>query len=684
MRKPLFISTAVILLFSFVSLFTLESFRKTPKAKEPVFIGEFVYSVPLDKHRVFDKAAPDWYHEFIEPRLNDSLMNPIMTGVIEKKISVRSPKYLFTEVLNADSASQSIQFTYINEWNDYDDYTGVETFRSDTEYYACSAYDVVGITFHEDWYYDQASSTLIKKVKGILPLFLDESRDVVEAKFYVPFSDGAVTKRDAGVTGITYDFDLGPQKIDNDGAYAMFGASDAFQIKQVAAWVSFMTTVKQSCHDKNATLCFPAFPQEQVMDATTQNAVLSYVDGAKEIRFKEDWIADYTNMRFAKYVRGVTFGQKTKIMVNIGTDFDSNMVEREFMLAHAFVPMNRSLQKPVLPTAFVADRIAYGAVYNYGKSNVNYPRFETADSLKLVSVLQNIFENARDGKRKIYADTATHFYFDAWQTELFGLTEAQRKEIFWPHQSGYNELDNYYSMRNIDTVPFSKFCGFRFYESWYFDPVNSTFRKNIQGIGATRYGRRPGDEEHYEDKVAVSFGYVNPTDPLDSIRQPKYLVAKNVITPVQINAEESIAMWGNYGSFFEYIYSPQYRENLEFYQRYQLVESVLRNVQAGKMTAWSPSEKNKAFSLPEFNAMLDTVMSDYELARPNLFMAFDELAFDEDWYFNPRTGQIYKHVNAITFGRRLYMQNEYDLNREFEGAPFLTGLRYFTIKVNQQ
>lgn len=670
MKHRLVLSLFITSFFAMVSLISLESFQQ-PAKTEPQSLGEFIYSVKLDKTKDPKQVQTGWFDEFIEPEQNDSLFGKLFRMVLNKKIVVFNPSYPFDRPLAADSAIQLIRK---EDTVEVEDPYNPDVLQMVAVLSEVQPEDVINIIFHEEWFYDRATLTLTKNVKGIIPVIARRNVqtgliDGATPLFYIPFRKTEFQQPDFQLDEISYDYSTDTSFLSHQGWYANVLPGDKKKTQDIAA-EGLMQSLKSTCHDKKTLINSPVYPYDKPLERKDRASVTVSIDSAAIMRFSEDWTADLSTMSFTKHVHNVIFGDEKHLVIPSG-DEAGDVYQMNY---YASVPVNGYVyQRSNSPVQI--DRISYGANYQLN-SSYRYPVFETRDSSAIAGMLTNICERARSMKMPVY--DVNYLYDYAWDKNQEPLTAAGVEGIF-----SYQETIGIVSPENLSVVKDTlmtfyrspdEFCGFSFYETWAFDLAGLTFRKNVYAIAPARFVS-DGISEVLGIKDA--FAYHPPVVNHDSIMQPKYLVAKNIKTPVLVNENELNGSEDDYGKSI-FGYSTNERENIQPSQRYKMIQPIIEQIQAGKVIAWHADDVNKKYPVDEFNTMLDTVMARNGIYdRAFVYAGFNELTFDEDWYYNPSTGQFYKQVNAITFGTRMYWQ-EYG-----DGSGWKDNdQQYFTIRIN--
>jgi hypothetical protein len=111
-------------------------------------------------------------------------------------------------------------------------------------------------------------------------------------------------------------------------------------------------------------------------------------------------------------------------------------------------------------------------------------------------------------------------------------------------------------------------------------------------------------------------------------------------------------------------------------QRHRLIRQVLEPALAGKLTVYDGADTVKALAPAALKAKIDA-LKDSAFVKGDIntdYTLFNELIFDEDWYYDAVTQQFYKKVNAITFVHR-------KPDTDSEKGPVRNAVAVFTVKM---
>lgn len=648
-------SIAIAVCLGVLGMLPLESFREEG-ANAPVSIGEFIYTVPLNKEVDPKQAGTEWYYQFLEPTVNDSLFTPLLEKVRNKTLRVYSPEYPFTKIMDPDSAILRIDVPHYfegpgeNGWEDPQIYVYWEKKHAE---------DVIGITFHEEWFYDAASLSITKKVLGIIPIVRYERDYNLFYKnefpaFYIPFTEGEVKGNSIEVNGLMFDFQDSVY-LNNSAWYCPLQNNQSKLNVQAQNRLKLVTSLKDRVKQKNTDVYSPEFPFTRQLSKQERADVISHLDSDSVLLFREDWRIDLTSMHFVKIVSGFSLGREQGVdnRMRDGDSLFSQIIPPDAPVMLAYFPMNNSQkvswsdQKSVsIPT------ISYLVKYQTLEEG-EYKFIPSPDSLRLAALGKDIHDKAKVGSMKIFGRKDNYFSYDPW---LRNESPLQEQEVFDRFNDRFLVLvedgdGNYYEKEIVQERPSEEDSGFRFYEKWKFDVSALTFSKDIVAIGLTRFHVSSNGE--VKEFNSTFFIYHNPLGRRDSILQPKYLVVRNFVSPVLLNRNEEYTNEDDNGRpIYDYIIERE--ENIEASLRYQFVQQVIDGILEGTINAYDPVNPQRKFSAREFRAMIDSTAKRNSVVNlpGREFYIFNELQFTEDWYYNPSTCEIAKQVNAITFSHR--------------------------------
>jgi hypothetical protein len=670
------------LLFPLVlaSLFGLQAFdygREDKIRPVPVSLGEVVYAVPLQKEVPTEQLQKDWHYEYINPFANDSLFTPLFQLVRDKQIDVRVPVYPFTEKMNRDSALNALSIPYTAFVENF------ETFNIDTVHGIDfkRPEHVVAVVFHEEWFYDAVSLALEKRVKGMIPIIDyglysdDESYSQrIKPAFYIPFAEGDIKSPDFALENITYTFRPDSVRLMDFPLENKLILRQSYKYPETASLNQKLISSLKEQSKVNTNMIYSGnYPHAIVTEKKKRTALLTQIDSADQIRFRESWSCDLKNFVFSKTVHGVFL---SKDMGTYENEYSQVFSKGSSVLA--YIPTNRE-QVSFLPAGKVHVENYYSNASAVPSPDANYPMFSVKDSAAIIELAVSIGERARAGAMPVYNSFQQWEFNDPLDSRRLKLTAAELYDMYVDTQYVYveNPQDGEFNEQAVVfDMGHGSYSGLGFFESWSYEPATGKLDKFVKSLGLYVFNDL-GWDDHVPAKSWLF--YDNPDAPIDSVFQSKFLVVRNAETPCLINYCEHIVE-ENDVSVPVAQYGLTYDENIQNELRFQMVQQVLDLVQAGKLTAWTADANPKPFTVPQFRAMIDTTakQGSFHPNRGCEYYLFNEIRFVEDWYYNPQTGQFYKHVNAITFAHKYYDFNDHLLYGD--RRPVQPGL--FTIKVN--
>lgn len=576
-------------------------------AQSPVRSGEFLYTVLLNKFATPRQAQTQWWHEYIEPQPNQDFFLPLLQGLDSGRIAAFQPEFPFEKPMTQSELHTLLH--PVHEEERYDPFTEVAVVRVEEP---VTPDKIISVTFHERWEYDEKNKTLHKTVLGIIPHILVRPANAYNYYTAVPLCYIPFRGSDAGaapqVTGITFDL----QTSDTTAFFPIPGCAMIFPQQSLRAKEdSLVRTITQTAIGKKTKLFAPLYPFATPMENAPVNA--------NGIRFYESWSMNTGTMQFSKSVFGIVL-----------TDHKN---------PQAFVPLNKFVPKPIsLQQKIVVDTVAYVSpflpVSYYVHSTI------TGDTSHLRQVTSAYGRLAREGKLPAYSFYENKKMDTAAVREQFTIRETYEYED--PNNPGVFQDTTIVMMQ-----PDSQLDGWRFCERWEYDPQQHLFTKNIYRVALLNEKRAPDGEI-----LAFRPFIVLPLPAADSsMKKPEYLVAKNVVVPVEISRNTTEDATTDYGARFDSVfaaYSTNYFTNVAPSLRWRLLQSLLADGLSGKLTCYDsagvvmPAQQLRR-RLDDLHGHTsgDTQFSDYAL--------FNEIAFTENWYFNPATGQLYKEVVAVSF-----------------------------------
>lgn len=643
--KPRSLFAVTFCLFiAVVALLPVQSFAPQPG---PVVLGEFLYTVPLSKEKDPGAAAQEWYSEYLEPDVNDSLFGPLMQMISDNAVPLYKPVYPFTQKCTKTEARRSIIRSDSARIED-----NPEEFVLVVMHDERRAEHIYSVTFHEVWTYDAATLTLVKTVKGIIPNveWGGGIAPQVRPTVYIPFSTEPNTAATVDVS-LAYRFVSDGTMRPPFGGTADVASDSAITANQISVQNQLLKDVRNKPADKKFTVYDAQFPFTRVADKAMKSTMTATLPVANSLQFYERWEVDPRNRTFRKTVKGII------PQIEKQTSKPGEEIAYEYRNL-AFIPFGKFV--PSLPAITTLPKISYDVNFRHPTDPYSgyvrvFPEMHPGDSAKLDSVAADIGEHIKRYEVKAYGGEGGFMLFDPFTNTAEALT-AEEVRRFFVHgdsvlvedaedpsevKTEYREWETGHEVNN----------GFRFYELWTFDPATAVFTKDIQYVGMNglmedRYGESG-------TRTLCRYFYYNPRTPVESIRQPQYLIASNIVSTTLLNENEFMPEDGEMGQPIVR-FADTWHRNIHASQRYALFQPMIQKIVDGKLKVKSSPESQKFMTATEFSNMMKAVMDNHQLqvAKGMEFVLFNQLFFYEDWYYNPVTTQLYKEVKAVTFAHR--------------------------------
>jgi len=231
-----------------------------------------------------------------------------------------------------------------------------------------------------------------------------------------------------------------------------------------------------------------------------------------------------------------------------------------------------------------------------------------------------------------------------------------------------------YTTATYYAIPFyyQTIAGLGFDENWVYNSTTQTFEKQIQSVTVTRV-QWVGYRESYFNLPLFSVHPPATKDPA-AIMKPEFLVAKNIQSPVMINHAREMKERDNY------TYYPQVFMNegvMESSVRYNFVQQVINDALLGKLTVYNGTKTETVLTPAQLSVKINSLKdsSFVPMDLPTDYLAFQEIIFVEDWYFNPATGEFYKKVNEIIFVSSDNSIDPYRIDFEKQDRVFVIKLK---------
>jgi hypothetical protein len=571
------------------------------QAQAPQKPVEFLYSVPLPKSVTPAKAETNWWHEYLEPQTGTAFLQPLLLAVDNGQIEAYSPEYPFLRKLSEKEIDERLH----QKETIYDFDITTETENPVEIISFVTSDDIIAITFHEEWSYDVKAKTFRKNVLGVIPsitVYKDGGAYTMEL-FYIPFKNSAaIAPAAAHVNGITYNMTVRAIEPGNDA-----GMSPVYK-QRVAREDSMIRHIAATASGKKTALYQPAYPFTQPLATKDFEHRVSIAGQPENLRFFESWSMDLAAGTFTKNVHGVILLRETTPLIASSVPGPVDL---------AFVPMNGFKPAAVRAKPAAVSEISYNALF-----------------LPL------------PGQLPVASDIARLKTFTASTAALDSVFIRPAYEFYEDPATG----DMYESQVDVP-IDSSELAGCKFFESWRYDPARRSFSKTVSSVMLL---------QNFANEAAGPLCTINIPASDSTLARPEFLVAKNILVPLQINhlVASASSEYSNEPGVAALQYRTETESNIVPSVRYPLVQSILNDALSGKLAATDSTGKTltPAQLRVQINSLKDTAFLRGDFADYTLF---GDLVFEETWYFNPATGQLYKQVTAITFAYRPKPADDY-------------------------
>ncbi len=352
-----FLAPLLFLVFALTAAFDSAEQPATAIAQtSSVSLGEFLYTVTLNKDMPIEDAQYRWFHEYLEPGVNDSVFEPLLELIKRKQITVYEPIYPFQTKMDPDVAA--------GLFVSVDSVVYEDPFNPGELLYAMlkneqHAYEVVSLTFHERWDYDPATLSLTKTVLGIIPnleRFANMGEPLIKLTCYIPINNNPLTSATVTVGGITSDFTADGETHNNDINVEFIARDSGVSVNQNKVAVRILGDIKSKSNEKNFTLYEPDFPFTHAVDKSLKAGKLTMLDKANMLMFYEDWEINPRQRVFRKTVKGVIPRKESVFVPDSGK---SKWVYEN----SALIPFNGFVPTKINSEVCVIDRISFDVFY---------------------------------------------------------------------------------------------------------------------------------------------------------------------------------------------------------------------------------------------------------------------------------------------------------------------------------
>ena len=656
-----------------VAFFVLQSFGAPAESTNtvqptPVSLGEFLYTVPLKKQITLDDAQLRWYHEYFEPRVNDSVFEPLLQQIKNKKTDVFRPEYPFTQKMDRQSARDLFAWQDSVEIEDPNNLGTYMVIAVNSEIHADK---IASITFHEQWSYDASTLTLTKTVKGIIPN-VHTVEDNVVPTVYIPINDKPSIKANVAVHGITSDFVTDGSSHSPSDFIERTCSDSGISGNQSKVSQRLLNDFVMHSQVKGSMLYEPVYPFVQLIGKKEKAERVANLPSANSLLFSEDWEVNAQEQVFRKVVRGVV-----------------PMIEKEIKSEETFqsawhyeptvyIPMNGIVPVSAAPQVCVVDRIAYYVPYK-DPEGVDRSWMRFADTMQLDSMAFDIREHVKRMEIASYGQSDRTPFCDPFDTPCSQLADTEVRQRFFQTDTVMEEYYEEPFFKNVvveHEIDHNLTSGYKFFESWVMNFANQSFSKQTKYIGITRMVL-----DNWGEMKAfgyMPFYYKNPGTSGGEAKTAKYQYRADVISGCLLNRNEFDYDEDGMGNRI-LMYYDEWENNIPPSKRYAFIQPIIDLVRAGKMKAYPSFNDQSAMTPTAFNLRLNEVAktSNVSLTANMEYALLNQVYFHEKWFYNRVTGQIYKEVVAITFTHR--EKDVYNAEKD-EVKPNVQ--QVFTIRLN--
>lgn len=620
-------------------------------------VKDFFYTVPINI-QANNNEHIEWWHECMEAPRQAAFFQSLLDLVDSGRVAAYAPGFPYSKKMSREEIHLLLHKTD-TIYPDYGYLMEGEGYY--VEYHDITAQSVHAISFHEEWQYDGEAKTFLKNVKGIIlhGRITDSDFPLGTPLFYIPF-DGKGIKSGPAVSnsaihGFTYDFHTRDYNHVIRPADVLFPDDTTMQKKnqeETKKIISAMLAGKKIIFYD--TLCPYTTPLSKKVAAKN----LPLYQSANAIRFLEDWNVDLNKMTFTKTVHGIVLEKENEYKRKGNGEFP-DFTSISFTRL-AFLPLNEGPLPMVFPNPAVVNDFIYRETF-FKNPLVYREQTVFTDSAKLMKLCIGICDLAESKKLKAYSAYGNQALTDSAVASLF--SEVHKADI----------PARVYTIENYDAIPFyyPTIAGLGFNENWFYNSTTQTFEKQIQSVTLTRV-QWVGYKESYFNLPLFSVRPPAIQDPA-AIMKPEFLVARNIQSPVMIDHTRELAT-------SDQPYYPQVFMNenvMESSVRFSFVQQVINAALAGKITAYDGEKRETVLTPEQLRAKIDSKKdsSFVQMDLPTDYLAFQEIVFVEDWYFNPATGAFYKKVNEIIFVNSDNSIDPYRIDFEKQDRVFAVKLK---------
>lgn len=664
-----FLAPMLFLVFAITAAFNSAERDVTEKNTVTVSLGEFLYTVTLNKDMPIEEAQYRWFHEYLEPGVNDSVFEPLLELIKRKQITVYEPNFPFQTKMDANTASE-LFLSY--DSMDLEDPYNPGTYLIATMKNEHHASEVFSVTFHERWEYDPATLTLTKMVLGIIPnleRFSNIGESIIKSSCYIPIKNETFDLTTVTVSGITSDFIVDGSEHSDAYNSEFIAKSATISAGQNTVSGRIIGDIKSRSSEKKFVLYEPDFPFTVAVEKNLKAEKLTAIGNSNMLMFYEDWEINPRLQIFRKKVMGVIpVNEKRFAQV---PDSAKWIYEKS-----ALVPFNGFIPQQLSKDVCSIERISFDVRFKSGYES-RPKEMSMDDSAFLDSVALDIREHVKRMEVKSFGPRTYRGWCDPFANDYVEFNKEQVRELFYRTDT--------VEVENIEDGTFIKMaiepeyhhdldCGLRFFENWTFNFKKQSFSKQTLFVGMDRYLL---EDQMYQRGFRFIYFYKCPLTTPKEAKSAEFLYRSSIYSGSLLNYNEVDPDESENGEKV-IAYFDNWHENIDPSRRYAFIQPVIDLVRLGTVQAYKPGQGSAALSVSDFNLMLkDLAVKSGLKEKPGMeFVLFNQIFFEERWYYNRVNGQIYKEVVGITFAHCDYAYNTETHQKE----PVIQS--YFTIRLN--
>lgn len=313
----------ICILQFFLSVFLFVSAQQQEKN-----MGEFLYTVPLDKKISLKQLQTEWWHEYLEWPVHEELFQQIIKSLQAGELTAFFPQAPFDKQMTLSETYKALNTVDSAAMqNPYNEMMDVVVISRPLE-----PYQVSSITFCEEWFFNATSFEIKKKVKGFILNKYKVDRNTGEYKgenplFFIPADKNFNTGSNSGKTvpRITYNLNLAGSFLSENNDAVL---NSKFQF--------LLSAICSSINTHMDLLYDTLFPYTKTLDKKSLENVIGKAAKANNIKFYEEWVFDISHSVFEKKVKGIVLLDEKK-------DAQGKVLSRKdiaFVAANGFKPLD--------------------------------------------------------------------------------------------------------------------------------------------------------------------------------------------------------------------------------------------------------------------------------------------------------------------------------------------------------